>query len=211
MKGRRVGVSLVRQHALRSAADPSPGAAAKDPYQVQHGQQLRIVTTLTGRDEHRQRPPTSVDAHVRPGGPPSTGATQTMIIGLSAQIRVIRPKPLCAPFVPQSRADVPARWWSPPTPATSTQLRRAPHPAEPQATGPRCRPWPTGRNATKPFARRGNPTASHAKVSRSETATRSPRRWAGDRSTDHLASAPCPEVAARPGPTSRQSSLVYGS
>ncbi|MDQ1305124.1 MAG: hypothetical protein QG671_954, partial [Actinomycetota bacterium] len=64
--------------------------------------------------------------------------------------------------------------WNPPTPPTPTPRQREPHPATRSAPRPTCHPWPTGHNATTPFARQGNPPVDHATETRCAAANRSP-------------------------------------
>jgi hypothetical protein len=149
------------------------------------------------------------------GAPAAARPTQTMIERLrpqrprDRQILVIRPSPLCrlkpAGCAPPRHADAHAQPWSRPIPATPSRPQHAHHLAPRPGPDPTCRPSPSGRNATTPFARQGNQPADPATATRSETANRSPPQPAGDRSTDPHAEAPDPAAPARPEPTSHHS------
>ena len=69
----------------------------------------------------------------------------------------------------------------------------------------RCRPWPTGPNATRPSARKGNPPAGRATGNRCETSNRSLPRPHDARSSRRPVAASGPAAAVRYGTTSHRS------
>lgn len=197
-----MGVGLVSDDAVRAAPRLSAGPSSGHSDVIDQRQELRIVAGLARGEPHRKWPSPTVDAEVGFGAPPSAGATQRMVLGLRPPKPVIRPCPLCAPGAPQRRAGELWPRWSRSRPPTPGPRLRERGPAARAAPDPRCRPWPTGRNATRPSARQGNRWAGPATAIRSGTASRSPRGPDDDHSTAHRAAACDREVAVRSEPTS---------
>ena len=204
-------VGLVRDHAVRPTPRATTAPGCGDPDVVDQRQQLGVVASLSRGEPHRERASAPVDTEVGLGAPPTSGATQGVVVGFRPRNPVIRPCPLWRWCVLRRRAGVPAPRWSRPRPPTPDPRPRAPDPAAPPAPGPRCRPWPSGRNATRRSARKGNHAAGPATATRSGIANRSPRPPADGHSTAHPAAAHDPAAAARSGPTSHRSTAKCAS
>ncbi len=163
-----MGVRLVRYDAVRSTSWASPDPSGRNPDVVDQRQQLRVVTGLAGREPHRQRTTPPVNTEVGLGAPATAGPAQRVVDGLRPQDPVIRPSPLCGSCALRQRAGVPWPPWSRSRPPTPNRPPRARDLVVRPAPDPRFHPWPNGRNATRPFARKGNPSEGHATASRSE-------------------------------------------
>jgi hypothetical protein len=206
-----MGVGLVCDDAVRSRSGPSTGPSGRHADVVDQRQELRVVAGLTRRDPNREGASAAVDTEVGLGAPPTPGSTQRVIGGLRPQNLVIPPSPLGNACVLRRHAGAPSPRWSRPRPPTPGRRRHAPDLEAQPAHGPRSRPWPTGRTATRPSARKGNSSAGPATATRSETANKSPRPPVGDHSSIHLAAAYDPAATAQSWPTSRQSTSKFAS
>ena len=180
-----MGVGLVRDH----PAHPGTG-------QVEHVQQSRVLTSLTGGDYHRAQIPDRVDRHMRLGRPAATGVPQPVIGRLNPRILVVRFSPLLGP---RQRAYEPARSCHPrprqglPPPATR-RSRAGPR--------PRYRPWPTCRTGATTSTKARTRPEHPATATLFATANRSPRSSTDDHSKAAHPSGPTGAATARPGPTS---------
>lgn len=195
-------IGLVGNHPVRAAPRATTDPGCGDVDVIDQRQELWIIPSLSRGEPHRERSSAPVDTEVGLGAPSTSGATQRVVVGLRPPSPVIRPCPLWCSCVHQQHADAPAQRWSRPKPPTPSPRPRGPDPAAPRAPGPRCHPWPSGRNATRPSAKKGNPSASPATASPFGTASRSPRPLDGGHSIAHRDAARDLAAAARSWPTS---------